>query len=86
MAALEGHQADDPLLRAAREESPHAGASGESRSGLHRVLDGREDLRLVGDFPQAAGAPRTPSLHLPGVLLGRVHPHVIEVLLKRHFE
>jgi transposase len=35
MAALEGHQADDPPLRAAREEAPQAGTSGGSRSVLY---------------------------------------------------
>ncbi len=81
MTALEGHQADDPFLLAAREEAPQAGSSGESQSGLRGPLEGGEDLRLNGKFLQAAGAPRTLSLCLPGVLLGRVHPNVLEAPL-----
>ena len=50
MAALEGHQADDPPLPAAREEAPQAGASYKSWSGLRGALEGREDLRLAGNF------------------------------------
>jgi hypothetical protein len=68
-------------LPAAREEAPQAGASGEYRSGLRGALEGREDLRLAGQLPQAAGAPRTLSFCLPGTLLGRIHRHLFETYL-----